>query len=459
MKKYFYLLSAIILAELIPTPGKAQVIILTVVGKGDEGYTGDNAKADTCMIHWPEAIAIDGANNMFIADANNNVIRKVNTTTGIIKTVVGSGFQHGTGLGGFSGDSGPATAARMSYPSGIAVDAIGNMYIADQRNDRIRKVDTFGVITTYAGTGFPGFSGDGGAAISAKLYHPTRVTLDGTGNLYIADSGNNRIRKVDATGNISTVAGNGVKGYLGDGGNALLAEMANPIDMVVDAAGNLYIADYGNNRIRKVDAAGTMTTYAGISIPGFSGDGGPATAANIYEPAGLAIDPAGNLYFSDLANFRIRKIDPAGIITTVAGNGLPGYNGDGISATSAQIWFPEGIAVDYHGQLFVCDKGNNRIRIITGVLDVNTFAANSADMNLYPNPNSGNFTINITSPVSEDVHIVIASVTGQRMNDFVTLTNTPTSVSIGNIPGLAPGMYLLSASTAHGVLNERIIVQ
>lgn len=453
MKKCFYVLLFIVFATY---HAGAQLMILTKAGKGVEGYAGDGSRADTCQLHWPEAIAITDSNDIYIADADNNVIRRIDGHTGIITTVVGSGYRAGTGLGGYSGDGGAATAARLWYPSGIAVDDIGNLYIADQRNDRIRKVDTFGTITTIAGSGLPGFSGDGGSAVTAKLSHPTRVALDAAGNLFIADSGNNRIRKVDAAGTITTVAGSGINGYSGDGGSALAAELSTPIDMAIDATGNIFIADYSNNRIRKVDAAGTITTYAGISIPGFAGDGGPATAANIFQPSGIAVDGAGNVYFSDLANFRVRKIDPAGIITTVAGNGDPGYNGDNMQATNARLWFPEGIALDSRGQLFICDKGNDRIRLVTGVLDINTISHEQLSLRLFPNPNDGDFTVNFSSPVEEQVHLVIASITGQKVRDIIASANSLIQVSLR---GVAPGIYHLSAATAHGVLNERVVVR
>lgn len=453
MKKCFYIL---LLSVLAAYNAGAQLMILTRAGKGVEGYAGDGSMADTCQLHWPEAIAVTDSNDIFIADADNNVIRKIDRHTGIISTVAGSGYRAGTGLGGYGGDGGPATAARLWYPSGVAVDPIGNIYIADQRNDRIRKVDTFGVITTVAGTGIPGYMNNGGPATNAQLSHPTRITLDAAGNLFVADSGNNRIRKIDVGGIITSVAGNGINGFNGDGGAAVSAELNTPIDMDVDAAGNMYIADYSNNRIRKVDAAGTITTYAGITIPGYAGDGGPATAANINHPSGIAVDAAGNVFFSDLANFRVRKIDPTGIITTVAGNGEAGYNGDNIQATNARLWFPEGIALDRRGQLYICDKGNDRIRLVTGVLDINNISNEQLSLSLFPNPNDGDFTVNFSSPVEEQVHIVISSVTGQKVQDIMASANSPVQVSLR---GMAPGMYYLSAATAHGVLNERVVVR
>ena len=217
----------------------------------------------------------------------------------------------------------------------MAVDASGNLYIADTGNNRIRKVSATGIITTVAGNGSAGYSGDGGPATSAQLDGPEGVAVDGSGNLYIADTCNNRIRKVSATGIITTVAGNGSAGYSGDGGPATSAQLSLPAGVAVDGSGNLYIADSGNNRIRKVSATGIITTVAGNGSPGYSGDGGPATSAQLNQPAGVAVDASGNLYIADSSNNRIRKVSATGIITTVAGNGFDGYSGDGGPATSA----------------------------------------------------------------------------------------------------------------------------
>ncbi len=458
MKKYVYLVFVALFVCFSYVFSSAQTI-LTVAGKGFEGYYGDTGLAINCQIHWPEAIAVDDSNNKYIADANNNVIRKVDAHTGVITSVIGTGYGAGSGLGGFSGDGGPASAARLYYPSGIAIDPTGVIYIADQRNNRIRMVDASGVITTVAGTGIGGFGGDGGAAVSAMLNHPTRVSLDASGNIYVADSGNNRIRMIDPSGTINSIAGTGGQGYFGDGGLAVSAVLFNPIDMAVDLSGNVYIADYVNNRIRKIDVSGTISTYAGIGIAGFSGDNGPATAANIYEPSGIVVDAGGNVYFSDLANFRVRKIDAAGIITTVAGNGTAGYNGDGIAATAAQLWFPEGLALDARGQLFVADKGNNRVRLISGVLAVNTVAGDGAGLDVYPNPNNGDFRINIRSPFDEDARVVITSVTGEVVSSFNMVTNSPMSVSLKDTRDIAAGTYFLSAVTPHYSVNKRLIIR
>ena len=222
------------------------------------------------------------------------------------------------------GDGGAATAAALMNPGGVAVDAAGTLYIADTDNNRIRKVTTAGVITTVAGNGLAGAGGDGGQAVFASLHSPHGVAVDAAGNLYIADTDNNRIRKVTPAGIITTVAGTGISGHSGDGGPATAARLNYPVGVAVDAAGNLYIADTGNSRIRKVTPAGVITTLAGTGIGGYSGDGGPATAAQLKYPFGVAVDAAGNLYIADSGNNSIRKVTPAGIITTVAGNGTAG---------------------------------------------------------------------------------------------------------------------------------------
>ena len=454
MIRYVHLAFIVVLAFVYPSGAEAQKIIITVAGNGAEGYHGDSGKALNCEIHWPEAVALDDSNNFYIADADNNVIRKVYGATGKIATIVGTGFEAGDGLGGFGGDGGPATAAQLSYPSGIAVEPLGNIFIVDQRNNRIRKVDNTGNINTIAGSGFQGYSGDGGAATNAALYHPTRVTLDATGNLYIADSGNNRIRKVDATGTITTIAGNGTQGSTGDGEPAISAELFDPMDMAVDGSGNVYIADYVNNRIRKVDGSGNMSTFAGIGIAGWAGDSAAATNANIYEPSGIVIDAAGNIYFSDLANGRVRKVDPTGMITTYVGDGRPTFGGDNGPATDASLWFPEGLAIDARGQLYIADKANNRIRLVTSVLSVNNVNT-SAAIKLYPNPNNGDFALRISSDIDEQVHVIIANVTGQKIKELITATNETTRINVD----APPGVYFLNATTANSVLNEKVVVR
>ena len=331
---------------------------LTVAGGGHV----DHFLAFLGKLSHPLSVAVDSFGNVYVADNQNHRIRRVSAFTGAIRTIAGTGER------GYSGDGGPATEARLSSPGGVAVDAASNIYIADNRNNRIRKVDaSTGTINTIAGSGERGYGGDGGPATGALLYLPGGVAVDGSGNVYIADVGNRRIRKVDViTGSISTIAGRGQWGYSGDGGPAIEARLASPTDVAVDGTVNVYIADAGNNRIRKIDAAtGTITTIAGKGEEGYSGDGGPATEARFSYPGDVAVDSAVNVYIADAGNNRIRKIDAAtGTITTIAGTGERGYSGDGGPATGARLSFPIGVTVGADCRLYVADTGNHRIRLL-----------------------------------------------------------------------------------------------
>ncbi len=352
------LLPGVFLTLVMSWPASSQTYtIYTVAGNGVGGYNGDNGPATSAQLYHPVGVAVDSGGNLYIADYNNSRIRKV--SNGVITTVAGNGTL------GYSGDNGPAASAQLSSPQGVAVDSAGNLYIADVGNNRIRNVAN-GVITTVAGTGptYPGggFSGDGGPATSAQLYGPVGVAVDSAGNLYIADLYNNRIRNV-ANGVITTVAGSATLDYSGDNGPATSAGLSGPQGVAVDSAGNLYIADYNDSRIRKV-ANGVITTVAGNGKPGYGGDNGSATSAGLYFPNGVAVDTAGNLYIADSNTQRIRKV-ANGVITTVAGNGTVGYSGDNGPATSAQLYYPMGVAVDSAGNIYIADDYNSRIRILT----------------------------------------------------------------------------------------------
>ena len=356
-------------------------IITTVAGSGEEGSSGDGGPATQARLGFPLEVAVDRAGNLFIADSVNHRIRKVDAATGIITTVAGSGED------GFSGDGGPATEASLNEPFSVAVDGVGNLFIADRNNARIRKMAAItGIITTVAGNGCDDIFfeecelGDGGAATAAGLGRPEGVAVDESGNLFIADA-RARIRKVDATtGIIITVAGSGEgpQDFSGDGGPATQAGLSSPNSVAVDGAGNLFIADLGNHRIRKVDGiSGIITTVAGSGEMGFPGDGDAATAANFSSPRSVAVDGTGNLFISDHDNFKIRKVDSStGIITTVAGNGEHGLlSEDGGPATEAGLSFPEGVAVDEAGNLFIVDSGNDLIRKVDTVTDIITTVA------------------------------------------------------------------------------------
>lgn len=439
-------------------------IITTVAGTGRAGYSGDGGPATSARLNFPSDVAVDSIGNLYIADTSNGVVRKVDPS-GIISTVA-TGFSlpvgvmtdsignvyisdafkaevlkldpsgvvtvvAGNGSFGYSGDGGPATSAQLFFPNDTGLDSAGNLYIADSGNNVIRKVDTAGIITTVAGDGTAGFSGDGGRATAAELNFPSAVEADSSGNLYICDLANNRARAVNPSGIINTVAGNGrfeagpdgrpptqveiglvegvattrdgsvyvadvvnstirkvspdgvvttvagtfTSGYSGDGGPATSAQLNGARDVALDAVGNLYIADTDNSRVRKVDSAGIITTVAGTGVSGFSGDGGPATAAQINSPRGVEIAPSGNLYIADSGNACVREVNSAGVITTVAGTGgVAGNSGDGGPATSALLSYPEGVAFDGVGNYYIADDGNANVRKVDASGVITTFA-------------------------------------------------------------------------------------
>jgi uncharacterized protein (TIGR03437 family) len=314
----------------------------------------------------PNSVAVDALGNVYVSW--DNAVRKI-SPAGVITLFAGNLTE------GFSGDGGPATSAEVSGVLGIAVDTAGNLYLADTYNNRIRKVAAgSNMIGTFAGNGSQSFSGDGGPAISAQLFSPYGMAWDAAGDLYVADSGNSRIRKISAGGIITTIAGNGTTLFSGDGGPAVSAGLSNPQALVLDAAGNLYFSDSGSSRVRKISTNGAITTIAGNGLDGFSGDGGLAVSAELWGPNGLAFDAAGNLYIADGTNARVRKVTPSGTITTVAGGGTT--LGDGGPASAAQLASPSGVAVDQAGNLYIADNG--RIRKVSSSGTITTVAGNGS---------------------------------------------------------------------------------
>ena len=332
-------------------------VIRTVAGTNQRGYAGDGGSATSAAFDQPRAAAVGPDGSVYIADTFNHRVRRVDPR-GAVTTLVG------TGQAAYSGDGGPAGAATLHWPHGVAVDPAGaGLFIADSANHRIRRVDlASGIVSTVAGNGAAGAAGDGGPAVAAQLQDPKAVWVAPSGDLYIADSGNERIRRVDPSGTISTIAGTGVPGYGGDGGPALAAQFDGPRGLAGDSAGNLYVADDNNNRIRRIEPSGVVTTLAGTGAADFSGDGGPAHSAPLNHPRGVAVDGRGNVFIADSMNARIRMVDPAGMISTGAGCGRHGFGGDGGPATVARMFEPRGVAVDAAGQLFVADTYNDRIR-------------------------------------------------------------------------------------------------
>ncbi|GAA3185918.1 MULTISPECIES: RICIN domain-containing protein [Streptomyces] len=331
--------------------------ISTVAGTGAAGFKGNNEPAVSAQLNRPYGIAVDSTGTLYFSDYNNHRIRKI-TTDGKVSTVAG------TGAAGYSGDNGSALSARLNYPRGIAVDGEGTVYIADGANHRVRKVTADGTISTVAGSGTAGFSGDGGSATAARLRWPLGVAADGAGAVYIADCDNSRVRKVTADGTISTFAGTGTKGSAGDGGPAASAQLNRPYAVALDGEGAVYIADCDNHRVRKVAADGTITTVAGTGTAGFKGDDGLATAAQLNHPREVAVDSEGAVYIGDVDNQRVRKVAANGTITTIAGTGTAGFNGDTGPAAAAQVSSPLGLAVDCVDTLYLADHGNNRVRKI-----------------------------------------------------------------------------------------------
>jgi sugar lactone lactonase YvrE len=319
----------------------------------------------------PGAIARDTAGDIYFADEDNNTVYMVSASTGNVTVVAGNGQK------GFYGDKGAATAAELNQPTGVAVDEQGNVYISDMGNNRIRKVNKTGIIGTVAGNGKAGYKGDGGQADTAEFNKPMSVAVDGGGNLFIADNGNDVIREVVTSGNIETIVGDGKASFGGDGGRADTAKLNSPMCVFVDVSNNIYIADAGNNRIRKV-SAGNISTIAGDGTKGFSGDGSAAALAELDAPQAVTVSANGTIYIADAGNNRLRAINKSGIINTVAGTGTPGYNGDMQLGTLAQVNMPAGLVADDSGNVYVADKGNGRIRLVNFRTDtITTFAGGS----------------------------------------------------------------------------------
>jgi uncharacterized protein (TIGR03437 family) len=338
--------------------------ISTVAGTGHAGDSGDGGPAASAELNGPRGVTEDIYGNLYIAEYYGQRVRKV-TPGGTITTIAGNGNA------GYSGDGGPATSAELSGPYRVTVDLQGNVYIPDSGNSRVRKVSPAGVITTVAGNGADGYAGDGGLATDATLNYPEAVAFDSAGDYYIADEGANVIRKVNTSGIITTAAGTGNPGYAGNAGPATSATLNGPVGVQVDASGNLYISDQQNNVIRKV-TNGIISTFAGNGAFGFAGDGGQAIHAEFAYPASIGLDAAGNLYIPDINNNRIRVVLTDGTIETVAGDGTEGFGGDGGPALEAAIDVPRSVSVAPNGSIYIGDFGNNRVRLLTQSLPANT---------------------------------------------------------------------------------------
>ena len=421
MKRIILALAGLVPASLaLNAPAFAQqFIVSTVAGNPTvQGFFGDGQAATIGQFSRPTRVAVDSKGNLFIADYYNFAIRQVTAADGKISTLAGDGTS------GFTGDGGVGTAAQISDVHGIAVDGSGNVYVADTSNNRIRKIDSKGVITTFAGNGTRGYSGDNDTAVKAAIYFPAGLAVDGSGNVFVADYGSYTVRKIATDGKISTVAGTGTWGASGDGGPASKALLASPGALALDKAGNLFIGDTGNNNIRKVDTAGNISTVvSGVA------------------PQSLAVDAAGNIYYVDGLNSTVRQVLTNGYLITIAGTSQAGYNGDGNAGPVTQFNQPTGVAIDAAGNLFVADTNTHVIRKLTPqTFSVGT-VANSA---------SG-----LAGPVAPG-EIVTLYGTGIGPAALTQLTVLPsgffpttiagTSVTFNNQP--APLIYVSSAAVA-----------
>ena len=338
-------------------------IISTVCGNGAIGYSGDGGSALNASLNGVPNVSLDKDDNIYICDAGNNVIRMVNAKTGIITTVAGNGIE------GYSGDGGLATQASLNLPFHIAIDVHGNLFISDLVNNRIRKVEkATGIITTIAGTGIQGYNGDGNNALLTNLTIPMGIALDNNGDLIISDETGLRLRKLNMkTRIITTIAGSSNRGFGGDGGPATQATFNFIWNIAVDNHNNIYLGDESNYRMRKIDGkTGIITTFAGNGILGNSGNGGLATNASFTQPVGIAVDNNGNTYISDEVLSQIYMVDKAtGIINLIAGKGFGGFSGDGGPAINALLSHPNSLSVDQKGNIYVSDDFNIRVRKLT----------------------------------------------------------------------------------------------
>ena len=432
-------------------------VIITFAGTGYVGYSGDGGAATIAHLNTPSGVAVDRTGNVYITDQNGSCVRRVDTT-GTITSVAGN-----SGVSGYSGDGGPATAAKLNWPEGLAVDAAGNIFIADQFNNVIRKVGAAtGTITTIAGNNtLIGYSGNGGPATNAALWHPADVGVDRSGNVYFVDQDNSIMRKVDvATGIINTMAGiPDSAGFSGDGGPATSAKLNFPQGISVDSIGNVYIADFYNSRIRKVNAAtGIITTVAGNGTGGYSGDGGPATNAELYDASAVAVDDTGNIYISDYYNSIIRKVSGAtGIITTIAGNRTAAYCCDCRIATAAEIYYPEGVAVDRKGNVYIADFGNARVRKVTDSFHCPLLETKKEALlpvlKIFPNPSNGQFYVQFNDSMSGE-KAEIYNIIGEKVYE-IEIHSLLTNIDLSYLPA---GLYIIELRSEQNCMVQKIAI-
>lgn len=421
-------------------------IITAFAGNGIQGFLGDGGNVDSAEFYFPYCSVFDDSGNLYISDAGNNRIREV-SPSGIIRTVVG------TGTFGYSGDGGLAIEAELRYPQGLAIDQYGNLFIADRFNNCIRKVTSSGIISTVVGNDTLGYTGDGGPAIKAELCQPIGLAVDKNETIYITGECSSEVRKVDTSGNISAFAGGLDEGYNGDGGLATEANLNGPKGLAVDNSGNVFIADFENSCVREVNTAGIISTFAGNATFGDSGDGGLATEAMLGSPYGIALDKSGNLYITDVGDWRVRKVSTSGIISTVAGNGVEGESGDGGPAIDAEIAQPYAIAVDGGGSIYISDNFKNRIRRISATTGVSQIVSQQS-LQIYPNPSNGNFTINLPATTDKSA-ITIFDIYGKVIKNNNLDAHGNIRIYYDN---MQQGTYLIRFQNSNDSIVQTIVV-
>lgn len=419
------------------TAAHAQVpYIKTISGNGTGGFGGDGLYCTSGVLNAPRDVKVDGVGNIYVLDYLNYRVRKIQTN-GLIVTIAG------TGVLGSSGDGSLGTSANI-LPYGIALDKSNNLYISDAAIGTIRKVNaTTGIISTIAGTGIQGNTGNGGLATAARLKAVFGMAFDTSDNMYVADGMNHVVRRIDkTTGIITRFAGTDTKGNTGDGDFAVLAELDSPYAVATDRKGNVYISDLAANVVRKVDAAGMISTFAGTGAYGYSGDGGAAVLATFNRPSGLTVDSRGNVYIADADNNVIRKVDTDGVITTVIGNGTAGFGGDLGPVNGCNLLTPFGIALAANGDMYIADANNQRVRqtytpVAVGATPEKTTVA------VYPNPAE---TETYISGLTKGDKLQLADMTGKVVYSSVATAEVmPVSMA-----GMSAGIYVLQVTSVNG---------
>lgn len=436
---------------LLSTFSTSSQTISTVAGIPEIfGHSGDGGLASSAKLRNPTCVIFDALGNYYIADQENDVIRKV-SASGIIKTIAGI-----PGLPRYSGDGGLATFAELNLPRIIAIDESGNIYIADAGNNRIRMISSNGKISTIAGDSIGGYNRDGIMATKAELLDPLGIAIDEQNNLlYIADASNNRIREVNLTsGLIQTIAGNGSQGFSGDGGLAINAQFDHPCNIALDDTGNIYVADWFNDCVRKISKiTGIINTVAGMGgVAGYSGDGGPAISAELSDDIfGISFDAAENMYISDAGNECIRKVDTRGIITTIVGNNKAGYSGDGGMAISAELDIPNQVAFDTLGNMYIPDWDNFIIRKVTnvgGFLGITNEKENQDFVSVYPNPAKDHLSVKF-APADRPGKEILSFYTIQGQLLFSQSYSNQDNITL-NLANYTEGIYILKIMVEDG---------